>query len=93
MKTSHVDLSWQSFPDPAHKNWFTVSKGNPLKVYMIVTSSDQTFTFRGPGAHSFKALETYRTCKDIFSSSVFKNGEVYMPENRNFLYEKKFSSC
>ena len=33
-----------------------------------------------PGAHFLKAPETFWARKAIFSSSVFENGEVYVPE-------------
>ena len=33
-----------------------------------------------PGARFSKARKTFRARKAIFSSSVSKNGEVYMPE-------------
>jgi len=36
--------------------------------------------FLEPGAHFSKAPETFRAHKAIFSPSVSKNGEVYMPE-------------
>ena len=43
-----------------------------------VTSS--LASIRRPGAHFSKAPESFRARKAIFSSAVFKNGEVYTPE-------------
>jgi len=39
-----------------------------------------TFEKRAPGARFSKAPEIFRTCKENFSSSESKNGEIYKPE-------------
>ena len=44
-----------------------------------------------PGARFSKAAETFRARKEIFSSSVSKNGELYTPEI--FLNEGNLCSC
>ena len=38
------------------------------------------FEKRAPGAHFWKAPKAFRARKVILSSSVSKNGEVYIPE-------------